>query len=260
MTDHPTSRHTATTVDADGVATLEITDAAPLNLLGTEVIIDVTSTLTGLAGREDVRALVLRGAGDRAFVGGADIHEMVTLRRDTAEAFISRLAAMCEAVRCFPAPVIARVPGWCLGAGLEVAAACDLRIGSDDSRFGMPEVAVGIPSVIHAALLPGLVGAGRAGWLVLTGQSIDAGTALAWGLLDEICPPGELDDAVGAAARRFTALGPQVLRQQKRLLRSWADLPTDEAIRASVAEFGAAFDTGEPPRFMTDFLARKRRG
>src|SRR5207245_6801594 len=113
-----------------------------------------------------------------------------------AEKFITGLRDLCEAVRAFPAPVIARMPGWCLGGGLEVAAACDFRVAAHDAKFGMPEVKVGIPSVIHAALLPRLIGWGRARWLVMTAENIDAPTALAWGLIDVVAPDGGLDAAV----------------------------------------------------------------
>ncbi|MEV0084815.1 enoyl-CoA hydratase [Saccharopolyspora sp. NPDC050642] len=258
MADSRTSEHTTTTLDGDGIATVTITDAKVLNILNSAVIKDVTAAIEALAARDDVRVLVLRGTGDRAFIGGADIGEMVTLNRSSAAEFITGLKGMCDAVRDFPAPVIARLAGYTLGGGLEVAAACDLRIGSSDAHFGMPEVAVGIPSVIHAALLPRLVGNGRATWLTLTGDQIDAPTALSWGLVHEICDLPELDAAVARNAKRLAELGPAALRQQKRLLRSWEDLPVDEAVAASIPEFAAAFDTGEPQRFMAEFLNRKR--
>ena len=129
-------------------------------------------------------------------IGGADIKEMARLDQKSAEKFITGLRDLCEAVRIFPAPVIARMPGWCLGGGLEVAAACDFRIAGYDAKFGMPEVRVGIPSVIHAALLPRLIGWGRARWLIMTAETIDAATALAWGLVDVVAPEGGLDAAV----------------------------------------------------------------
>ena len=99
-------------------------------------------------------------------------------------------------------PVIARVNGYALGAGLEIAAACDLRIASSNAVFGMPEVKVGIPSVVEAALLPGLIGWGRTRELLLWGENIDAATALAWGLVEHVVAPGELNAAVERAARR----------------------------------------------------------
>jgi enoyl-CoA hydratase/carnithine racemase len=106
-------------------------------------------------------------------IGGADIKEMARLDQASAEKFITGLRDLCEAARAFPAPVIARMPGWCLGGGLEFATACDFRIAAHDAKFGMPEVKVGIPSVIHAALLPRLIGWGRARWLVMTAENID---------------------------------------------------------------------------------------
>ena len=125
------------------------------------------------------------------------------------------------------------------------------------ARFGMPEVKVGIPSVIHAALMPRLIGQSRAAWLLLTGEPINAATALAWGLVHSVCAPAELDAEVAAAARQLAGLAPAVLRQQKRLLRSWESLSADAAIEASVAEFAQAFSTGEPQREMGNFLRRK---
>jgi len=161
-------------------------------------------------------------------------------------------------VRNFPAPVVARMPGWCLGGGLEVAAACDFRIAAHDSKFGMPEVRVGIPSVIHAALLPRLIGWGRARWLVMTAENIDAPTALGWGLVDVVAPPGGLDAAVEHTVKALLECGPEALRSQKALLRQWEELPLTESVNLSVGVFGQSFLTGEPQRLMQGFLDRKR--
>ena len=118
--------------------------------------------------------LVISGQSEKSMIGGADIKEMAKLDQGSAETFITGLRDLCEAVRAFPGPVIARMPGWCLGGGLEFAAACDFRVAAHDAKFGMPEVRVGNPSVIHAALLPGLIGWGRARWLLMTAENIDA--------------------------------------------------------------------------------------
>src|SRR4029077_15673757 len=126
---------------------------------------------------------------------------------------------LCEAVRTFPAPVIARIPGWCLGGGLEFAAACDFRIAAHDAKFAMPEVKVGIPSVIHAALLPRLIGWGRARWLIMTAATIDAPTALAWGLVDVVAPDGGLDAAVESTVAALLECAPDALAFHKALLR-----------------------------------------
>lgn len=116
--------------------------------------------------------MVLTGAGDKSFIGGADIREMAALTPATAETFITRLHAMCACLRDLPVPVIARINGYAIGAGLEVAAACDLRVASNSAVFGMPEVKVGIPSVIEAALLPSLIGWGRTRELLYLGENI----------------------------------------------------------------------------------------
>ncbi|MGW6397671.1 enoyl-CoA hydratase [Streptomyces sp. NPDC055134] len=251
-------RHARIHVDDNGIATLTITHAKSLNILGTPVIQDLVEAVDQLRARDDVRVLVLRGTGDKAFIGGADIYEMAGLDNESAKAFISRLRGLCDALREFPVPVIARISGSCLGGGLEVALACDLRLGTDDSQYGMPEVKVGIPSVIHAALLPRLVGNSRATWLLLTGENIDAATAHDWGLIQELVPAADVDAAVDRTARGLAALGPDVIRQQKRLLRSWEDLPLTQAIDETVDVFGRAFTTGEPQKYMDEFKNRKR--
>lgn len=250
--------HAAVDDHGDGIVTVSIRHAGKLNVLGSQATIDLRAAIVALSERTDVRAIVLRGTGERAFVAGSDIHEMAALVPDTARRFIEALRALCESVRQCPVPVIARLPGWTLGGGLELAAACDIRIASNRAQFGMPEVKVGIPSVIHAALLPRLVGQARANWLILTGENIDAAQALSWGLVDTVVPHDRLDDEVMRLARQFAGFGPAVLRQQKRLLREWQQQDLDTSIRKSVDEFAAAFETGEPATYMAPHLARSR--
>ena len=252
------SRHALATLQADGVATLRLTGAKTLNILGADSIAQLSAAMEQIAADSGVRLLVLRGTGEKAFIGGADIHEMSALSPATAQVFISRLKELCDALRTLDVPVIARISGWCLGAGLEVAAACDFRLSGLDARFGMPEVHVGIPSVIHAALLPRLIGNARASWLLMTGDPIDARTALDWGLVHSLHEPEALDEAVLALAEKLLRLGPAVLRQQKQLLASWQELPLREAIEASVPEFAKSFSTGEPQRYMQAFIDRPR--
>lgn len=252
------TEYTSSSVDGRGIATLTLVNAKSMNIIGTPAILDLTDALAGLRARDDVRVLVLRGSGDRAFIGGADIFEMSTLTPSEAEAFITRLKNLCEAVRSFPAPTIARLSGWTLGGGLEVALACDLRISSREAKYGMPEVAVGIPSVIHAVLLPRLIGTSRATWMLLTGETIDAATALHWGLVHELCEPDALDACIGALTGKLASYGPATMRQQKALMRSWESLTPDVAIEATVAEFGRAFGTGEPQHYMAQFVNRRR--
>jgi enoyl-CoA hydratase/carnithine racemase len=252
------THHAAIDLDDEGIATLTLTNAKSMNILGTPAILEWTAALDALRARGDIRALILRGTGDKAFIGGADIHEMSNLTPATAEAFITRLGALCESVRTFPAPTIARMAGYTLGGGLEVALACDLRIASTDSHYGMPEVMVGVPSVIHAVLLPRLIGGSRAAWMLMTGETIGADKALDWGLVHELHEGNGLDERIMELARRFLSLGPEVLKQQKRLMRSWETTTPEAAIAATIPEFGRAFATGEPQRYMGAFKSRKR--
>src|SRR3979490_2308085 len=137
-----------------GVDRLTICNAGSLNILGSAVINGIREGLELLATDRQIRVLVIAGQSEKSMIGGADIKEMATLDQASAETFITGLRDLCGAVRVLPQPVIARMPGWCLGGGLEFAAACDFRIAAHDARFGMPEGRVGIPSVSHAARWP----------------------------------------------------------------------------------------------------------
>ena len=156
-------------------------------------------------------------------------------------------------------PVIARIRGYCLGGGLEIAASCDLRVASEDATFGMPEVRVGIPSVIEAALLPRLVGAGKTRELVYTGESITATEAARCGLVDRVVPGTGLDDATHGWVQAIGAAGAQAIRLQKALLRRWDAVSLDDAIQAGIQSFTSAYQTDEPRRLMQAFLKRQRR-
>ena len=206
----------------------------------------------------DVRAVVLRGAGDRAFIGGADIRVMVDLTPETSRPFITSLHDACAAIRKAPVPVVARLSGYCLGAGLEIAASCDLRVADTTAKLGMPEVQVGLPSVIEAALLPRLVGWGRAARLVFTGETIGAERAYDWGLVECLVPEGELDEALAHTVDMICAAAPTAVRLQKELLRDWEELPLREAVERGIDCLPRAFASGEPRERMRAFLDRKR--
>jgi enoyl-CoA hydratase len=255
---HMLNPHCGVERDPRGAVRLTICNAGPLNIFGTGVINGVREGLEVLATERQIRVLVIAGQSERSLVGGADIKEMVGLDQYSAEKFITGFRDVCEAVRAFPSPVIARMPGWSLGGGLEFAAACDFRVASHDAKFGMPEVRVGIPSVIHAALLPRLIGWGRARWLLMTAENIDAVTALAWGLVDVVAPQGGLDAAVENTVATLLECAPEALRAQKALLRQWEELPLKESVNLSIGVFGRSFLTGEPQRLMQGFIDRKR--
>ncbi len=240
------------------VARIFVDHPSRLNILNSALIAQLTSVLDSLKDDERLRALVLTGAGERAFIGGADINEMIDFDEDSARAFITGLHRACAALRKLPVPVIARISGYCLGAGLEVAASCDLRVASDRSSFGMPEVRVGIPSVIEAALLPRLVGWGKAAQLIYTGEAISAKEAFDCGLIERVVPQEELDSAVDDWIKAILEAGPRAIRLQKALLGEWERLSLDEAIERGIESFAEAYRSDEPRILMKRFLQRKR--
>jgi enoyl-CoA hydratase len=240
------------------IARLTIDNRAKLNSLNSRLMEDIGAAMAAVAADPEVRLAILTGAGGRAFVGGADIAEIAALDHAGARRFISLVHRCCAAFRRLPAPVIARIDGYALGAGLELAAACDLRVASDCSLFGMPEVAIGIPSVVEAALLPQLIGHGRARRLLLTGATIDAATALDWGLVDALAPAEALDDTVAELARPILAAGPRALRLQKSLILDWEELTTEQAIARGIDAFVSAFDSDEPRHMAGAALKRLR--
>ncbi len=237
----------------------EIDHPLKRNSLGRKLLSEIALAVEGLEGDADVRAAVLTGAGERAFVGGADLDELAALDRAGARAFITLVHRCCEAFRRLPVPVIARVDGYALGAGLELLCCCDLRIASDRSRFGMPEVRVGLPSVVEAAFLPRLVGSGRARRLILTGEAIDAETALSWGLLDAVVPAPRLDQEVDRFLSAILAAGPRALRLQKALIREWDELPASAAVERGIEVFAEAFESEEPRQMAKAMLRELKR-
>jgi enoyl-CoA hydratase len=245
------------------IARLEVDHPGKLNILNRALMQALVEKLEALAADEGLRVLVLSGRGERAFIGGADIREMATLAPESARAFITLLHRVCASLRALPVPVIARIRGWALGAGLEVAAACDLRIAASDARFGMPEVKVGIPSVIEAALLPSLIGWGRTRRLLLTGETIDARLAERWGLVERVAAADELDAALEEWVAAILGCGPHAVRQQKALMREWEELTPARAIERGIATFADAFRGEEPRQRMAAFLssaaARRKR-
>jgi enoyl-CoA hydratase/carnithine racemase len=239
------------------IATLTVDNRAKLNTLDSALMRDFIGTVESVAGREDLRALVLSGAGDKAFIGGASIPEMAALDRHGAHDFIKLVHDTCDCLRRLPVPVIAAIDGYALGAGLEVAVSCDLRVATNRSTFGMPEVRVGLPSVVEAALIPPLIGFGRARELLMLGGIIDADTALRWGLVERVVPPEALDTEVDAMLTALLAAGPHAVRLQKTLMQAWERLPPDAAIQAGIDAFVSAYETDEPARLLSEFVNRK---
>jgi enoyl-CoA hydratase len=214
-----------------GVARIFLNRPEKANALNSAMLDALRKALEKL----DANVVVLGGKG-KTFCGGADIDELRKLDAHSGPAFVTRIHDVCAAIRALPMPVVARLHGAVIGAGLEIAAACDLRVAAKGTKFAMPEVRIGIPSVVEAALLPRLMGSGRAAWLVLTGEPIDARRALEWGLVEEVA--AEPDLALDRLVKALLAGDPAALRAQKRLLQLWEEAPLATSVAASIEAFG----------------------
>jgi len=241
------------------VARIMVCNAAKLNILNTPLIRDLVKAFATVSDDPELRAVVLAGEGERAFIGGADITEMAGLTPATGREFIIALHEVCAAIRACPVPVVARMQGFTLGGGLEVAAACDMRIATEGAKFGMPETRIGIPSVIEAALLPQLIGWGRTRRLLFTAEIIGAETAERWGLVEEVVPAVALDAAIERLLADILACGPRAIRLQKELIGAWEELTPSAAIARGIDCFEESWRTDEPTRMMAEFLANRRK-
>jgi enoyl-CoA hydratase len=210
-----------------------------MNALASALLEELEAELEALDADDDVRAIVLRGGGERAFVAGADIKEFPALRESASEGGsargIQKLGHRMDAART---PFVAAIRGFCLGGGLELAMCCDVRVCADDARLGQPEIKLGlIPGGGGTQRLPRLVGHGRAMLLNLTGEFVDADTACAWGLVEKVVPVAELEDAALAVAGQIAAQSPHAVAVLRELARTTRDLPLEEGLRREADGF-----------------------
>jgi enoyl-CoA hydratase/carnithine racemase len=206
----------------------------------------------------ELRCVVLTGAGTEAFIGGANIGQMSEFPDHVvAERGSKTTHHACDSIRRVPVPVIARIDGYCLGAGMEIATACDMRVASTRSRFGMPEVKYGVPSGMEACLIPRLTGWGKAMELVFTGEMISAEEAYHFTYIEKLVPPEELDAATERWVHSICMAGPRAIRIQKELCRDWEQMSIADAVQAGVRAVGRAHTTDEPKRLMTAWRERQ---
>lgn len=241
------------------VAYVTVNNPERRNVLGIAGKKALATTFTQLAKDKALRVAVLSGAGERSFIAGADLAEMKDLKAKGAKEEHTWTHRACESIRVLPVPVIARVNGYCFGAGMELAASCDMRIGVTTAKFGMPEVRFGIPSGMEACLLPQLVGWGKTRELVYTGDHIDAAEALRCGFLEKLVEPAGLDAGVEQWVASILAAGPRAIRLQKKLVRDWERMTISQAVQAGIRACVEARKTDEPRRLMTAFLERRKK-
>ena len=242
----------------DAVAIITMRGRTGLNLLGLEVFRALGQQIARCCEDDGLRAVVLRGGGQRAFSAGVDLLEMKDLTPLEAEAFIRTLHDVARKLLTAPLPVVAAIQGPCLGGALELALACDLRIATDESSFGLPEVRVGLPSVIEASLLPRTIGLGRARALLLTGQSVGADEALRIGLVDRVVSRNRLEEASLDAARGFLSMSRYILSTQKDIVAKWLEMGEEEAAEYSIKAFALCFASQHPHEAMTAFLEKRQ--
>lgn len=231
---------TFVTTEHEGAVALVTIDNPPMNALSAALLQELEAEVDRLDGDDETRAIVLRGAGDRAFVAGADIKEFPALREaGGGEGGAARgLHALGHRMDAAHTPFVAAIQGYCLGGGLELAMCCDVRICADNAKLGQPEIKLGlIPGGGGTQRLPRLVGAGRANLLNLGGEFIDAATALAWGLVEQVVPGDELMAAATSVAAGFAARSPHAVAVVRELARTTRDLPLEEGLRREADAF-----------------------
>lgn len=240
------------------IARITINNQRKANTLNSAAIHALNTSLSDLDAKPDIALVILTGAGGKVFIGGADIKEMSTLNPESARSFITNLHHVCHKIRYLHAPVIARVNGLALGAGMELAAACDMVVAGHNAAFAMPEVRVGIPSVIDAALLPRILGVGLARDLVMTGRMLSATEAHVAGFVQRLAPENALDEAVQVVIDEILAGGRHAITLQKQLCNDWENNPLASSIQIGIESFAHSYDTAEPKTMMESFLNRDR--
>ena len=248
-------------ISVDGpLATVTIAREPQLNALSSRVIAELVTAVAALDESHEVRVVVLTGAGDKAFVAGADIAEMLDLSPRQAQAFAEMGGALGTAIETSHVPWIAAVNGFALGGGCELALACDFVHASEQAKFGQPEVKLGIiPGFGGTQRLARRVGVAKCKELCMTGDTIDAREALRIGLVDAVWPHGELHAKVKELAARLAGNGPLAVAEVKRLVHLGQSTTLEHAIVLEQQAFGMLFNTDDRREGMTAFLAKPRR-
>jgi enoyl-CoA hydratase len=242
----------------DGITTLTINRPQVLNSLNSEVVQELECALYELDLDASVKAVVLTGAGEKAFVAGADIKEMSEISAFEAHGFAQRGQRLMLLMRKMRKPVIAAVNGFALGGGLELALACDFIYASEKAKFGFPEVGLGIiPGFGGTQNLPRLIGPGRANELIFSGRIITAAKALDWGIVNEVFAPEELLPKALATAREIVGKSPLGVAYAKDAIVNGLNMTKEDGFRYESSLFGVLFATADQREGMGAFIAKR---
>ncbi len=245
-------------IDIDGpIATVTINRPEALNALNDAVMAGLSAAFDQI-GSSPARAVILTGAGDKAFVAGADIKEFQGLDRPAALAYAQRGQALMLKIEQFGAPVIAAVNGYALGGGCELALACHLRIASQNAVFGQPEVGLGVIAGFGGSQrLPRLIGQGRALDLLITGRKIDAGEALSWGLVNQVTTPVELLATCRKIAARIARQAPIAVCNTLEVVNRGLDMTLQEGLDLEAERFASTFETADMREGVSAFIEKR---
>ena len=244
---------------ADGIAILTINRPSKLNALNAETLSELAEAINETASAADIRALIITGAGEKAFVAGADIQEFTTLDAGAAQQLAARGQRIFRAIETLPKPTLAAVNGFALGGGCELAMACALRVAAPNAKFGQPEVKLGLIAGFGGTQrLPRLVGRGRALELLLTGDPIDAAEAYRIGLVNHIAPASELLPFAKALLGKILASGPAAVALTLEAVDTGLDSTLDAGLRFEAAAFGLSFATEDKKEGTRAFLEKRR--
>ncbi len=243
---------------SDGITTLTINRREALNSLNSSVIAELECALFELDLDATVKAVVITGAGEKAFVAGADIKEMSELSAFEAHDFARRGQRLMLLINRMRKPVIAAVNGYALGGGLELALACDFIYASEKAKFGFPEVGLGvIPGFGGTQNLARLIGPGRAKELVFSGRIITAAKALQWGIVNELYPPEELLPKTLETAKEIAGKGALGVAYAKDAIASGMNMTKEDGFRYEASLFGVLFSTDDQREGMGAFLEKR---
>ena len=247
------------TENRDGILWLTINRPEKLNALNADTMTDIEAAIDSAAADEEVWAVVVTGAGEKAFVAGADIGELNTLGPVEAKEFALRGQAIFRRIERLTKPVVAAVNGFAFGGGCGLAMACHLRVASNNAVFGQPEVKLGlIPGYAGTQRLPRLVGRGRALEILVTGRNVSAEEAERIGLANAVCEPAELADTVNSLLKKILANGPLAVGHCIEAVNHGLDLPFDDACLLEATLFGVGAASQEMREGTSAFLEKRK--